>query len=74
MLIVAEVEVLLHLKQELVGLLEPVGLAVAELERVEVDLVTLVVLELPKQRWELKLMVVGLGQAKPLAKQVEAKA
>ena len=73
MLVVVEIEVAQHLKQELVGLLELVGLAVAELEQAKVEPV-LATLELLGQRWELELMVVELGQAEPLAKQVEAKA
>ena len=71
MLVVVDFEVAKHLKQELVGLLELVGLAVAELEQAKVEPV-LATLELLGQRWELELMVVELGQAEPLAKQVEA--
>lgn len=67
MLVVAEIEVALHLKQERVELLEPVGLAVAELKQAKAE-PFLAVLELLGQRWELELIVVELGQVKPLAK------
>ena len=73
MLVVAEIEVALHLKQELVGLQEPVGIAMAELKQIKAEPV-LAVLELLGQQLELEFMVVELGQAKPMAKQVEAEA